>query len=130
MNPEIVPPEKKEIWTAVWDEIKDIFFQLIHLRDTTDIKGTIDGIRKGIEIRGYNVWILACGAMLASIGLDQNSAAVIIGAMGAGGIGLQFLGAMRTGTDWENVAYISIIVLATVMLMDMLSAKLRRRLIS
>lgn len=62
--------------------------------------------------------------------LESNTrGAVIIGAMGAGGIGLQFLGAMRTGNSWENVAYISIIVLATVMLMDMMSAKLRRKLI-
>lgn len=62
--------------------------------------------------------------------LESNTrGAVIIGAMGAGGIGLQFLGALRTGTDWENVAYISIIVLITVMLMDMGSARLRRMLI-
>ena len=62
--------------------------------------------------------------------LESNTrGAVIIGAMGAGGIGLQFLGALRTGTDWENVAYISIVVLITVMLMDMLSSRLRRALI-
>lgn len=62
--------------------------------------------------------------------LESNTrGAVIIGAMGAGGIGLQFLGAMRTGTDWENVAYISIIVLITVMVIDMISSRLRRKLI-
>jgi phosphonate transport system permease protein len=62
--------------------------------------------------------------------LESNPrGAVIIGAMGAGGIGLQFLGALRTGTDWENVAYISIVVLITVILMDMLSSWLRRALI-
>lgn len=63
--------------------------------------------------------------------LESNTrGAVIIGAMGAGGIGLQFLGAMRTGNSWENVAYIAFIVLVTVMLMDIFSAKLRRRLIN
>lgn len=62
--------------------------------------------------------------------LESNTrGAVVIGAMGAGGIGLQFLGAMRTGTSWENVAYISLIVLITVIGMDMLSARLRRMLI-
>lgn len=65
----------------MWNEIKLVISQIINLRDTTDVKGTIDSIRKGIQIKGYNVWILACGAMLASIGLDQNSVAVIIGAM-------------------------------------------------
>ncbi|MEO0752753.1 MAG: phosphonate ABC transporter, permease protein PhnE, partial [Pseudomonadota bacterium] len=55
--------------------------------------------------------------------------AVNIGAMGAGGIGLQFLGALQTGNDFENVAYMAILVLGTVIAMDALSAKLRRALI-
>ena len=65
----------------MFGELKDILLKIIHLRDTTDVRGTIESIRNSIEIRGYNVWILACGAMLASIGLDTNSVAVIIGAM-------------------------------------------------
>ncbi|MEL6132602.1 MAG: DUF389 domain-containing protein [Bacteroidota bacterium] len=65
----------------IWEELKHILWKIINLRDTTDIKGTIDSIRNSITIRGYNVWILACGAMLASIGLNLNSPAVIIGAM-------------------------------------------------
>ncbi len=62
-------------------EIRKVLLEIINLRDTTDVRGTIDSVRRSIAIRGYNVWILACGAMLASIGLDTNSAAVIIGAM-------------------------------------------------
>jgi len=62
--------------------------------------------------------------------LESNTrGAVIIGAMGAGGIGLQFLGALQTGSDFENVAYMAILVLITVMLMDAMSARLRRALI-
>lgn len=62
--------------------------------------------------------------------LESNTrGAVIIGAMGAGGIGLQFLGALQTGSDFENVAYMAILVLVTVMLMDAMSARLRRALI-
>ena len=62
--------------------------------------------------------------------LESNTrGAVIIGAMGAGGIGLQFLGALQTGNDWENVAYMALLVLLTVILMDTMSAWLRRRLI-
>lgn len=41
----------------------------------------LDSIRNNVDIRGANFWILFCGAMLASLGLDINSAAVIIGAM-------------------------------------------------
>ncbi|CAN0501600.1 unnamed protein product, partial [Discosporangium mesarthrocarpum] len=56
--------------------------------------------------------------------LESNTrGAVIIGAMGAGGIGLQFLGALQTGNDFENVAYMALIILITVILMDALSAK-------
>ncbi|MEM6666846.1 MAG: phosphonate ABC transporter, permease protein PhnE [Pseudomonadota bacterium] len=62
--------------------------------------------------------------------LESNTrGAVIIGAMGAGGIGLQFLGALQTGNDFENVAYMALLVLGTVVAMDALSARLRRALI-
>lgn len=62
--------------------------------------------------------------------LESNTrGAVIIGAMGAGGIGLQFLGALQTGNDFENVAYMALLVLITVILMDAMSARLRRALI-
>ena len=62
--------------------------------------------------------------------LESNTrSAVIIGAMGAGGIGLQFLGALQTGSDFENVAYMALLVLTTVICMDSLSARLRRMLI-
>ena len=62
--------------------------------------------------------------------LESNTrSAIIIGAMGAGGIGLQFLGALQTGADFENVAYMAIVVLATVIGMDMVSSAIRTRLI-
>ncbi|MEL6233012.1 MAG: phosphonate ABC transporter, permease protein PhnE [Pseudomonadota bacterium] len=62
--------------------------------------------------------------------LESNTrGAVIIGAMGAGGIGLQFLGALQTGNDFENVAYMALLVLGTVIAMDAMSARLRRALI-
>ena len=62
--------------------------------------------------------------------LESNTrGAVVVGAMGAGGIGLQFLGSLQTGKDWENVAYISLVVLVTVVVIDILSAKARQKLI-
>ncbi len=65
----------------MWDHLTTILRKAVNIQSGTDIKGTIDSIRKGIDIKGYNIWILACGAILASIGLDTNSPAVIIGAM-------------------------------------------------
>ncbi|MDQ3112361.1 MAG: TIGR00341 family protein [Bacteroidota bacterium] len=41
----------------------------------------MDSIRKGIDFQGINVWILVFAIFLASIGLNVNSTAVIIGAM-------------------------------------------------
>lgn len=38
-------------------------------------------ISKGTEFRGVNLWVLICATMVASLGLNVNSAAVIIGAM-------------------------------------------------
>ena len=36
---------------------------------------------KNISFRGSNLWILACAIIVASIGLNVNSTAVVIGAM-------------------------------------------------
>ena len=41
----------------------------------------IADIKKGIEFRGINVWVLVFAIMVASVGLNVNSAAVVIGAM-------------------------------------------------
>ncbi|MFK7972988.1 MAG: DUF389 domain-containing protein [Bacteroidia bacterium] len=59
----------------------EFFKQTIDLRQGTDVKGTIESIDNNIAIKGSNVWILAAAAVIASIGLDVDSQAVIIGAM-------------------------------------------------
>lgn len=57
------------------------FLSVVSIYDNTDVEGTISRINKGVSMRGANTWILFSAAMLASIGLDVNSSAVIIGAM-------------------------------------------------
>jgi uncharacterized hydrophobic protein (TIGR00271 family) len=47
----------------------------------TDVEGTEQRIEDGIPVRGERAWLLVCSCLLASIGLDVGSAAVIIGAM-------------------------------------------------
>ncbi|MFR7823496.1 MAG: DUF389 domain-containing protein [Odoribacter splanchnicus] len=42
---------------------------------------TIDNIRKGINFKGSNLWVLIFAIFIASLGLNVNSTAVIIGAM-------------------------------------------------
>ncbi|MEO5930092.1 MAG: DUF389 domain-containing protein [Candidatus Kapaibacterium sp.] len=51
------------------------------LESGTDVDGTIERIRNGVRLRGANLWILVCAALIASIGLNTSSVAVIIGAM-------------------------------------------------
>jgi uncharacterized hydrophobic protein (TIGR00271 family) len=41
----------------------------------------IQNVKSNISFRGSNLWILACAIVIASVGLNVNSTAVIIGAM-------------------------------------------------
>ena len=60
---------------------------------------------------------------------SNTRSATIIGAVGAGGIGLKLWEAMRTNQDWENVAYMVILILIVVFIFDNVSNALRSRLI-
>lgn len=44
-------------------------------------KKVVENISSTISFRGSNIWILACAIIIASVGLNVNSTAVIIGAM-------------------------------------------------
>ncbi|MDQ6755615.1 MAG: TIGR00341 family protein [Bacteroidota bacterium] len=54
---------------------------ILNLQENSDFQKTKSTISAGVSLRGYNLWILICSTVLASIGLDTNSTAVIIGAM-------------------------------------------------
>jgi phosphonate transport system permease protein len=60
---------------------------------------------------------------------SNTRSATIIGAVGAGGIGLKLIEAMRTNQDWENVFYMVLLILGVIYLVDALSGMLRRRLV-
>ncbi|MGF6178134.1 phosphonate transport system permease protein [Ensifer sp. 4252] len=59
---------------------------------------------------------------------SNTRSATIIGAVGAGGIGLKLWEAMRTNSDWENVAYMVLLILLVVFIFDGISNALRSRL--
>lgn len=69
--------------------MKRIYLQFIlFLKDRFDLsqdqdnqQSTINEIQKGVVFRGVNVWTLIFAIFIASIGLNVNSTAVIIGAM-------------------------------------------------
>lgn len=60
---------------------------------------------------------------------SNTRSATIIGAVGAGGIGLKLLEAMGTNSDWDKVAYMVLLILFVVFLFDNVSNAIRSRLI-
>lgn len=58
------------------------FWDFIDLHNgEEDKKKVLDNVTANISFRGSNLWILACAIIIASVGLNVNSTAVIIGAM-------------------------------------------------
>lgn len=55
------------------------FLRLTHEQEAPDV--IHESIEKGIVFRGTNLWILVFAILVASVGLNMNSPAVIIGAM-------------------------------------------------
>ena len=63
-------------------KLADFFVRNFDVRqDKEDELETIDTISKGIEFKGTNLWVLIFATFIASLGLNTNSTAVIIGAM-------------------------------------------------
>ena len=60
---------------------------------------------------------------------SNTRSATVIGAVGAGGIGLKLLEAMGTNSDWDKVAYMVLLILGVVFLFDNMSNAIRSRLI-
>ena len=63
-------------------QIRDFFVRNFDVRqEKEDELETIESIKKGIEFKGTNLWVLIFATFVASLGLNTNSTAVIIGAM-------------------------------------------------
>lgn len=71
---------KKEL-TGLVDSFKIFFSELLDIRKNTDRETTIQDIKADIPFKGHTSWILICSIFIASIGLNANSIAVVIGAM-------------------------------------------------
>lgn len=66
---------------GLWKSIKTFFSELLDFREDTDRDATLAAIKGDIPFKGATAWILICSIFVASIGLNANSAAVVIGAM-------------------------------------------------
>ncbi|WP_374949790.1 TIGR00341 family protein [Mucilaginibacter sp.] len=108
-----------EIFTAFK---KFISFRFSLHEDNAEESDTIESIKRNVEFRGANLWTLIFAIFIASIGLNLNSTAVIIGAMlvsplmgpimGIGlGIGINDFELVKKGA--RNLAIATIISIAT-----------------
>jgi hypothetical protein len=60
----------------------EMFLNWFNLRsELEDYDAIHENIEKGIVFKGTNLWILVFAIVVASVGLNMNSTAVIIGAM-------------------------------------------------
>ena len=61
--------------------VKRFIRRYVYIYEELDTQGTTQRIKSSISFRGLNLWILAFSIIIASVGLNVNSTAVIIGAM-------------------------------------------------
>ena len=66
---------------GLWASTKKFLVELLDFRNDTDRDQTVAAIKADISMKGATAWILICSIFVASIGLNANSAAVVIGAM-------------------------------------------------
>lgn len=67
--------------SKIFTVIKTFLINLFDFREDTDHEATIEAIKADIPFKGATAWILIFAVFVASIGLNANSTAVVIGAM-------------------------------------------------
>ncbi|MCG1035657.1 DUF389 domain-containing protein [Polaribacter sargassicola] len=66
---------------GLFSSIKKYLKELLDFRDDTDHEATMNAIKADIPFKGATAWILIFAVFVASIGLNADSTAVVIGAM-------------------------------------------------
>jgi len=100
-----MPLNYKMIFTRIVSILKDF----INIREGTDTEGFFIEAKESVYLRGPNIWFLLCSTILACIGLDINSSAVIIGAMLISPLMYPILGiGISAGINDEETILISI----------------------
>ncbi|MBU2997166.1 DUF389 domain-containing protein [Cellulophaga baltica] len=73
--------EVKKDFKGLIESTKEFLSELLDIRNNTDQEATRESIVADIPFKGHTSWILICSIFIASIGLNANSTAVVIGAM-------------------------------------------------
>lgn len=71
----------KKDFQGLLGSTKKFLSELLDIRRNTDQEATKEAIIADIPFKGHTAWILICSIFIASIGLNANSTAVVIGAM-------------------------------------------------
>jgi uncharacterized hydrophobic protein (TIGR00271 family) len=84
LNEDAVQQSKQEVREdakGLLSSIKNYLKELLDFREDTDHEATINAIKADIPFKGATAWILIFAVFVASIGLNADSTAVVIGAM-------------------------------------------------
>ncbi len=73
--------EAKEDMKGFASSISKFVREILNIRHDTDKQTTIQSIKDNIAVKGHTAWILVFSILIASIGLNVSSTAVVIGAM-------------------------------------------------
>lgn len=72
-------PENTKV--DILNSIRVFLHEILDIRKDTDKKGSIQDIKDNISMKGHTAWVLVFSILIASIGLNVSSSAVVIGAM-------------------------------------------------
>ncbi len=76
------PEDKKsKNFGSIWGDITLFLKKMLDIRNDTDKNRTIEDVKDNISMQGHTAWILIFSILIASIGLNVSSTAVVIGAM-------------------------------------------------
>ena len=78
---EVITNNVKEDAKGLFHSIKLFLIELFDFREDTDHEATLEAIKADIPFKGATAWILIFAVFVASIGLNADSTAVVIGAM-------------------------------------------------
>lgn len=73
--------EVKKDFKGLVGSISRFLSELLSIQRNTDKEATMEAIIVDISFKGHTAWILICSIFIASVGLNANSTAVVIGAM-------------------------------------------------
>ncbi|NNE32992.1 MAG: DUF389 domain-containing protein [Winogradskyella sp.] len=127
MNKEAAVEEKKDAVKkdaqGLFTSIKLFLRELLDFRDDTDRDATVTAIKADIPFKGATAWILVCSIFVASVGLNANSTAVVIGAMLISPLMGPILGVgMSIALNDIDTLRKSLINLATMIILSLLTA--------